>query len=240
MRLADRIVVLSKWSKKRIVDMGGLPAAKILVFPSGTDTSLFYPMDKEAAYQKIGVDPSQHYVGFIGSFLAHQGIDMLIDAAPLILEEKPDTRFLLVGDGPMRSVWNETIQKMGLKEHFIFTGHVPYREVPDYIGAMDICVAPHHRETNQASPVKLFDYMASARPIVASNIEVVEEIIAGCGCAVLIEPDNHEKLAEGILSLLRNPSLADELGKRGRRMALARYDRRILTTDLFSSEKTGD
>ncbi|MDQ5985427.1 MAG: D-inositol-3-phosphate glycosyltransferase [Syntrophus sp. SKADARSKE-3] len=236
MRLTDQIVVLSEWSKSRIVSMGSLPAAKVLVFPSGTDTSLFHPMSKEAACQKIGVDPNHPYIGFIGSFLVHQGIDLLIDAAPLILEEKPDTRFLMVGDGPMRPVWNETIQKMGLKEQFIFTGHVPYREVPVYIGAMDICVAPHHRETNQASPVKLFDYMASARPVVASKIDVVEEIIAGCGCAVLVEPDSYEELAKGIISLLHNPALADELGNRGRYMAMARYDRKILTADLFSSQ----
>ena len=240
MHLADRIVVLSKWSKRRLVDMGGLPSSKILIFPSGTDVSLFRPMEKEAACRSLGFDPSLRYVGFIGSFLAYQGIDTLIHAAPLILEKNPDTRFLLVGDGPMRSVWSEMVQEKGLKEHFIFTGHVPYREVPDYIGAMDVCTAPHHQETNQASPVKLFDYMASARPIVASNIDVVEEIVAGSGCAVLVKPDSVESLAEAIISLLDNSSLAGEIGERGRRMALMRYDRKILTANLFSSPEADD
>ncbi|MDD5169199.1 MAG: glycosyltransferase family 4 protein [Syntrophales bacterium] len=240
MRLANRIIVLSEWSKRRIVDMGGLPATKMLVFPSGTDTSLFHPMNKEEACRKIGLDSSLHYIGFIGSFLAYQGIDILIEAAPLVLEKNPDTRFLLVGDGPMRSVWSEAGHEKGLNEHFIFTGHIPYHKVPDYIGAMDICVAPHHRETNQASPVKLFDYMACGRPIIASDIDVVREIIAESGCAILFEPYNYQQLADNILSLLDNPSLSNALGEKGREFAVANYDRKKLTARLLSYLETND
>ena len=178
MCLCDRVVVLSDWSKKRINAMGGTPLSKIMVFPSGTDTELFHPMEKVHSCQKLGLDPTCYYVGFIGTFLASQGIDTLIDAAPLVLEKIPNTQFLLVGDGPMRTNWGNMVHNRRLQDHFIFTGHVPYREVPTYLGAMDICVAPHHEDTNQASPVKLFDYMAAGRPIVASDIEVVREIVA--------------------------------------------------------------
>jgi glycosyltransferase involved in cell wall biosynthesis len=235
MCLCDRVVVLSEWSKKRINTFGVIPLSKILVFPSGTDTDLFHPMEKEDCCLKIGLDPSCHYVGFIGSFLAYQGIDTLIDAAPLILKKVPNTRFLLVGDGPMRADLEKKVQGKGLQNYFIFTGHVPYRDVPDYIGAMDVCVAPHQGETNQSSPVKLFDYMASGRSIVASDIDVVREIVADSGCAVLIAPGHVQGLTEGIVSLLENPSVMRELGNRGRRFAMEHYDRKLLTINLFSS-----
>lgn len=233
MCLCDRVVVLSEWSKRRINAMGGIPLSNILVFPSGTDTKLFHPMEKEHACQKLGLDPTCNYVGFIGSFLAYQGIDILIDAAPLVLEKIHNTRFLLVGDGPMMIAWEKKAQGKGIQDHFIFTGHVPYREVPNYIGAMDVCVAPHHQETNQASPVKLFDYMASGRPIVASDIEVVREIVADSGCAVLVAPNRAEDIAKAIIRLLKDNNLRKDLSVKGRDYAVVHYDRRKLTAALF-------
>jgi len=238
MRLCDRVVVLSEWSKRRINAMGGIPLSNILVFPSGTDTELFHPIEKKYACQKLGIDPSYHYVGFIGSFLAYQGIDILIDAAPLVLEKIPNTRFLLVGDGPLRAAWEKKAQEEGVKDHFIFTGHVPYREVPTYIGAMDICVAPHHMDTNQASPVKLFDYMAAGRPIIASDIEVVREIIADSECAVLTPPNHPGVLAEKIVFLINNEKLRYKLAENGRRWAKEKYDRKTLTKNIFPDDET--
>ena len=234
MRFCDRVVVLSEWSKRRINAMGGISLSNILVFPSGTDTELFHPMEKEHSCQKLGLDPTCYYVGFIGTFLAYQGIDTLIDAAPLVLEKIPNTRFLLVGDGPMKAAWEKKAQGEGIQGHFIFTGHVPYREVPNYIGAMDICVAPHHADTNQASPVKLFDYMAAGRPIIASDIEVVREIIGDTGCALLTPPNHPEVLAENIVALINNEALRCKLAENGRRCAKEKYDRKILTKNIFS------
>jgi len=239
MHLADKIIVLSKWSKTRLHVLGHVPISKILVFPSGTDTELFHPIKKEDACRKLKLSPASLYVGFIGSFFAYQGIDILIDAAPLILEKIPYTWFLLVGDGPMRATWEKKVQEKGIQSRFIFTGQVPYQEVPNYIGVMDVCVAPHHRETNQASPVKLFDYMASGRPIVASDIDVVREIIDGSECALLTKPDNGEDLAIGILLLLSDPELRKSMAEKGRKYAVKNYDRKRLTGRLFSLQGAG-
>jgi glycosyltransferase involved in cell wall biosynthesis len=236
MCLCDRVVVLSYWSKRRINAMGGIPLSNILVFPSGTDTELFHPMEKEHACQKLGLDSTCNYVGFIGSFLAYQGIDTLIDAAPLVLEKIPNTSFLLVGDGPMRAAWEKKAREEGLQDHFIFTGHVPYREVPNYIGAMDVCVAPHHQETNQASPVKLFDYMSSGRPIVASDIEVVREIVADSGCAILVPPNKAEEYAKAIITLLEDDALRRDMDDRGRKYSVDHYDRKKITAILFNKD----
>jgi glycosyltransferase involved in cell wall biosynthesis len=235
MILADRNVVLSDWSKKRLHAIGHVPLEQIMVFPSGTDTDLFRPMEKEASCRELNLDPSYYYIGFIGSFLVYQGIDTLIDAAPYVLEKIPNTRFLLVGDGPMRNAWESMVKEKGLHDHFIFTGHVPYRQVPVYIGAMDICVAPHHHNTNQASPVKLFDYMAAGRAIVASDIDVVREIIADSGCAILTPPNCPEALAENIITLINNETLRRELAGRGRLYTRKRYDRKILTSKRLTN-----
>jgi len=226
MMLANKIVVLSKWTKRRLKQIARIPLSKIIVLPSGTDTNLFKPMSKEECCTNLGLDPSFQYVGFAGSFFIYQGIDILIDASPNILRKFSNTRFLLVGDGPMLTTWKDRVTKNGLLEAFIFTGRVPYKKVSKFIGAMDICVAPHKRDTNQSSPVKLFDYMACGKPIVASNIDVVREIIDQNECAILVPPDNCKELAQAIISLLVDQTKREKMGMEARHFVTSRYDRR--------------
>jgi len=226
MLLADEITVLSHWSGNRLSCMGGVKESKIVICPSGTNTELFRPQSKRKCCAALGLDDSCNYIGFIGTFLEHQGIDLLIEAAPEVIEKEPNIRFLLVGDGPMRECWQTKAAQLGLERNFMFTGHVKYKEVPTYIGAMDVCVAPHKGNSNQASPVKIFDYMACARPIVASDIEVVREIAAGSRCVLFFKPESAGELSSGIVSLLQNPRRRKEMGREARELAINRYDRR--------------
>jgi len=234
MILADKIVVLSQWSKRRLNQIGRIPLLKILVLHSGTDTKLFRPLEKKECCQKIGLEPSFIYVGFIGSFFLYQGIDTLIEAAPYILEKCAVTRFLLVGDGPMMDTWKNKVKNKGLQDAFIFTGQVLYKKVPEYIGVMDICVAPHQKDSNQASPVKIFDYMACGRAIVASDIEVVKEITGDCNCALLVQPDNPKQLAERIIQLIEYPEKRRMMGANGRSFVGERFDRLKITKHLIN------
>ena len=232
--LAYKIIVLSEWSKRRLNKFGRIPNSKIMVLPSGTDTKLFQPLEKKECCDKLHLDPSFYYVGFVGSFFLHQGIDTLINAAPIILSEIENTRFLLVGDGPMMDIWKNKVKKKGLQDAFIFTGQVPYKKVPEYIGVMDICVAPHQKDSNQASPVKIFDYMACGRPIVASDIEVAREITGESECALLVSPEQVNDLAKGIISLIEDGEIRKEMSIRGREYAVYNFDRKKLAEGLIS------
>ena len=233
MALSNKIVVLSEWSKKRLNEIGGIPLSKVVVLPSGTDTDLFRPLEKDACCQKVGLDPSFFYIGFVGTFFVHQGIDVLIDAAPVVLEKFPNVRFLLVGDGPMMDAWKNKVNQKGLRDFFVFTGQVPYTEVPGYVGAMDICIAPHLRDSNQGSPVKIFDYMACGRPIVASDIEVVREIIGNSGCALLVSPEDTDDLAREIILLFQDETKRMEMAKKGRKWVKVNFDRKKLAEKLI-------
>jgi len=226
MMLANKIVVPSGWSKRRLNRIGGIPLSKLIVLPSGSDTELFTPLSREECCTGLGFDPSLLYVGFAGSFFSYQGIDTLIDSAPKILKQFVNTRFLLIGDGPMMYTWQDKVSQKGLQEAFIFSGLVPYKQVPQYIGAMDICVAPHKRDTNQSSPVKLFDYMACGKPIVASDIDVVREIINHNECAILVHPDNSTELANAIIFLLGDKIKREEMGAAARDFVISKYDRK--------------
>lgn len=239
MMLANKIVVLSEWSMRRLRKLGDISYHKIIVLPSGTDTELFKPLKKEECCNALALEPSYFYIGFVGSFLSHQGVDTLINAAPKVLERFKKARFLLVGDGPMMNIWKDSVERKGLQEAFIFTGHIPYREVPEYIGVMDICVAPHKKDSNQASPVKLFDYMACGRPVVASDIEAVREITGGTGCAVLILPESSDQLAINILNLIGDEKVRKKMADWGRKHAMAYYDRKKITEYFIEWIKRG-
>ena len=234
MRLSAHILVPSAWSKQRLNQIGKIALAKITVVPSGTDTRLFKPMEKGKCCSGLGIDSSFNYIGFVGSFLITQGIDTLIAAAQAILLKHPDTRFLLVGDGPMMKTWKAKVSRKKLQETFIFVGQVPYKNVPKYIGAMDICVAPHLKDSFQSSPVKLFDYMACARPIVASDIGAVREITKNSGCALLVSPDEPDELAQGVKILIEDNKMRKEMGKKGRKYVVEHFDRRKITARLMN------
>ena len=100
---------------------------------------------------------------------------------------------------------------------------------------MDICVAPHRKDTNQASPVKIFDYMACGRPIVASDIEVVREITQRSGCAVLVPPEQPRELAQAILFLIGGRERREEMGEKGRNYAVHNFDRSKIIGDFIKT-----
>jgi glycosyltransferase involved in cell wall biosynthesis len=237
MILSDRIVVLSEWSKRRLNRIGGISLSKVIVLPSGTDTKIFRPLPKKECCTKLGLDPSFLYVGFVGTFFFHQGIDTLIESAPDILKEFSNVRFLLVGDGPMMSTWQEKVNRRGLAWAFVFPGHVSYRKVPEYIGAMDICVAPHRSDTNQASPVKIFDYMACGRPIVVSDVEVTREIVGNRRLALLISPERSDHLSQAIIDLIEDQEKANAMSLEARRCAVDSFDRKKISENLINSAK---
>jgi len=237
MMLSDKIIVLSEWSKRRLNQIGGIPLSKLIVLPSGTDTELFKPLSKEECCTKLGFDSSLFYVGFVGSFFFHQGLDTLIESAPNILKSCTDTRFLLVGDGPMMDPWRQKVNQQGLEGAFLFSGHVPYKKVPEYIGVMDICVAPHRKDTNQASPVKIFDYMACGRPIVASDIEVIREIVGESKCALLVTPERPDHLSLAITALIEDNALLSEMSIRARQHTVNNFDRKSISKDLILALK---
>lgn len=234
LKLAHRLVVLSEGTKRRIVERDFIEENKILVFPSGTDTDMFCPVEKKKACARLGLQTRFLYVGFIGTFLPYQGMETVIEAAPSVISAEENARFLLVGDGPMRKEWKSLVNEKGLTEYFIFVGQVPYEEVPLYLAAMDVCVAPHRRESNQSSPVKIFDYMAAGKPVVASNIEAVCEIAGGSGAALLAEPEDPDDFSSKIVLLLKNKEKREEMGLKARAFAVKYFNRKDLTARIFS------
>ena len=140
-------------------------------------------------------------------------------SAPLVLAECPDTQFVIVGDGVMRDELVALVKQTGISDKVIFIGSIPYKRVPLYINASDVCVAPFRGERNERtglSPLKLCEYLACERPVVTSAISglgFIESQLAG----ILVTPDDFQELANAIIKLLRAPDLRKKMGENGRR-----------------------
>ncbi len=223
--LSDHILPVTQQIAENMHTLEGIPWRKLTVLPSGTNIDLFHPMDKRQCCLKLGFDESLTYIGFIGTFFRHQGIDTLIDAAPAIIQKYPQVRFLVLGDGPMRAAWSEKIDDNALSTYFLFPGNVPYEEVPQYCGVMDVCVAPFLKEAVERSPVKIFDYLACGKPVVATDVGETSGFFADSGAVMIVPPEDPAALARGLNSLLENKTLRAEMGKRGRTFIAGKYSR---------------
>ncbi|MCX5829574.1 MAG: glycosyltransferase family 4 protein [Deltaproteobacteria bacterium] len=224
-QLSDHILPVNQKIAQEMYTLEKIPWGKLTVLPSGTNIDLFHPMDKLPSCRKLGFDESITYIGFIGTFFRYQGIDTLIGAAPLIIQRNPQIRFLILGDGPMKDTWQTMIMERDLESCFIFPGHVPYESVPSYCAVMDICVAPFHRSAGDSSGVKIFDYLACGKPVVAADVGETSVFFADSGAVMLVPPEDPAALAQGLNHLLENETLREEMGNKGRAFIAGRYSR---------------
>ena len=224
-RLSDHVLPVTQKIAEDLHRIDGLSWDYMTVLPSGSNTDLFRFMDKSSCCKKLEFDPTKKYVGFIGTFFHHQGVDVLIDSAPLIIQKHSDISFLLVGDGQMRTKWERRVNEMGLKNHFIFTGYVPYKNVPFYCGVMDVCVSPFLNEVGESSAVKIFDYLACGKPVVMSDVAGTGKFFECSDAVLLIPPEDEVFLAQTILQLLEDDDLRAEMGKKGREFVDSKYSR---------------
>lgn len=213
----DRVVVLTEGLKELLVRRYAVSAERIAVLPSGTDLQRFVSRDAEVCRRELGLSPDRAYIGFVGSFYRYQGLQCLLDAMVKVKRICPDTQLLLVGDGEAAGELRAQAERAGLESSIIWTGRVPYQEVPDWIGAMSVCVAPFRADRGETSPVKVFDYLACQRPVVASGIPSVEATFTPDSGVQLVPPDNPGLLADAILALLNDPARGAAMGQQGRR-----------------------
>jgi glycosyltransferase involved in cell wall biosynthesis len=227
--LCDAAFVITKEIRSKIIrSLPNIDLTKLHLLPSGANTDLFRPLDQQHCRSKLNLDVSKKYVGFVGTLLDHQGVDVLINAAPTVIERFPGALFVVIGEGPLKERWRQQAQERGLGNYFLFTGQVAYEQIPLWINAMDVCTAPFLVKAGLRSPVKVFDYLACGRPVVASRIAGTTDIFEGSGAVVLIEPENRDALAGAIVGLLEDEDKAGDMGMKGRYLVKTRYDRKVL------------
>jgi glycosyltransferase involved in cell wall biosynthesis len=215
---SDRIIAVTPGIKANLEKVYNIPGDKIVVVSNGANTSLFKPLKQETCRKELGLEAEISYVCFVGNLAPWQGVEYLVKAAPSILSRFPKCRFLIVGDGIMKNELLKLSRELGVEDRFIFTGVVAYDRVPLYINASDVCAAPFIFARNAKiglSPLKLYEYMACGKPVVASDIDGVSDALEASDGGISVLHENPEALAEAILKLLENPELRTKMGSKG-------------------------
>lgn len=224
LRRCDRVVVLTDGLRRLVQSQYGVQADRVVVLPSGSDTVMFRPRESRTCRQEEHLDLTCQYIGFVGSFYRYQGLATLLEAFTRIHDRRPSTRLLMIGEGEETAALFEQAAQRGLSSWITWTGRVEYTRVPTWIGAMNVCVAPFCGDRGETSPVKVFDYLACGRPVVASAIPSVTALFSRANGVVLVQPDQIDALAEAVLDLLAHPDEACRLGRDGRAFVEQRFE----------------
>ncbi len=221
-----KLVAVTDGVKQRLVDLYAIPESQVVVINNGANTKLFSPMDRIKAKSELKLDNSLQYVCFVGNLIYWQGVEYLIKASPLILKKYPNTRFLVVGDGVMKEELMQLADDLGSLDKVLFVGRVPYEKVPVYINASDICVAPFIRERNSKiglSALKTYEYLACGKPLIASRIPGVKELIESSGGGISVRPEDPEELSTAVIKLLPDENTRNQMGKKGRKYIIENH-----------------
>ena len=170
----------------------------IEVIPTGINLERFHQADGEAIreHHDFGDSPVILHVGRI---VQEKNLDLLVTAASHILAERQDAHFVIVGKGPYAPAVQQHVEKQGLTEHFLFTGFIPDKELPNYYAAADVLAFPSTYETQG---IVAIEAMATGTPVVAAAARSLPELINDGETGFLFEPGNAAALADAVLEAL--------------------------------------
>jgi glycosyltransferase involved in cell wall biosynthesis len=220
LQAATRVFVVSATAKDLVLERG-VPGHRVVVNPNGVDVERFDPNDRGAAIRSnLGFSPDDVVFGFVGSFMSFHGVPKLAEAFLRIASKCPHGRLMLVGDGEERPLVSQILRDLVSEGRVTMTGRVSPGDVPSYLAAADVLVSPHvpldHDTPFFGSPTKLFEYMAAGRPIAASRLGQIGELLEHERTALLVEPGNAEDLADALTRLAEDEALRARLGRSAR------------------------
>ena len=214
------IFVVSRYLKD-LLDQG---KSEIFFHPNGVDPDFFNPARTDPARIKQRYNLQGFKIlGWIGGFRPLRGAEEVLEIGHHCIKIDNSIRILLVGDGPLKSKLEELVSCYSISDYVIFTGRLPKTEMPDLISAMDICLAPYPEDgARYFSPLKVFEYMAMAKPIVATDEGQCKELLCG-GAGLLLPFNDKRKWAREILALLDNDILLRNMGTKARQRILSEF-----------------
>lgn len=216
---ANAVTTICEGLRSDIVQRG-IASEKITVIPNAVNIENFSINETvdQQLIKKLGLE-NKHLLGFIGSFYAYEGLNVLLEALPMMLATNQDIRILLVGGGPQEKQLKAQAERLGITDKVIFTGRVPHDEVQRYYNLIDVLVYPRlkMRLTDLVTPLKPLEAMAQGRLLAASDVGGHLELIEDGKTGTLFEANNPQALANKVLELLAHPDRWPNLRTSARR-----------------------
>lgn len=227
---ADRVITITAGLRDELVERG-VDADKIVVVPNGVDTARFVPVppDRKLRAELGLVDKT--VIGYVGSVLDYEGLDLLVRAAAVLGAERADMHVLVVGDGAERERIEALAASLGLLGRVVtFTGAVPHEQVERYYSLVDIAPFPRLPlpVTELVSPLKPFEAMAMGKAVVASDVGALAEIVRDGDTGLLHRKGDLDDLVRQLRTVLDDPDLRVRLGRQARQWVERERDWRRL------------
>jgi glycosyltransferase involved in cell wall biosynthesis len=223
MKLADRIITVSDILKSYYLERT-IGADKISVVANGVDIDRFSPNVSSQTISEKYQLADKVVLGFIGSFHYWHGIENLRRLIEFTSSKFENVVYLLVGDGPLKNQLTEFVKDRGLSEDVILTGYVPHDEVPNYLAAMQVVLAPYPAsDFFYFSPLKIFEYMSAGKPVLASRLGQISEMIQHGENGLLYQPEDIANLCQNAAALVEDKYLRARLGENARATILQGY-----------------
>ena len=223
LRLASKIIVVVEEMRKRIM-IRDFPPNKVVVVSNTADVDQLKEL--EGCFVKGERLQRKFVLSYVGGFSRHRGLDTLVMALPHIIKKNSSVHLLLVGDGVMKPILEEMVEKLGVKDYVTFTGWVDFSEAMWYVQMSEIGVIPYHStpQTNNSMPHKIFQYMYFRKPVVVSDVRSLKRIVEEAECGIVFSAGDHKQLAERVLEAMKDENRLMEMGENGRSAVMRKYN----------------
>ncbi len=216
----SKMVAVSEDIARGLCQAVGIRPNRIRIIYNGIETDLFHPNQKtrEQIRRELQVTDEQSVIGTIGNLYPVKGHTYLVRAAAAVTQVFPESVFIIAGRGQLLEGLQTEARELGVEKHIRFLG---FREdVPALLQAMDIFVLP---SLSEGLPLSALEAMASGKPVVATRVGGVPEVVADSETGFLVAPEDADGLAEKLVCLLKAPFLAQQLGAAGRERVKERF-----------------
>ena len=228
--LANSVFTLTGPMKEELMRRG-VPGNRITLLPNSCHPERFVPRPRDTDLaKKLGIEPTVPVIGYIGTFVQYEGLDLLVEACSLLKNRGFEFRLLLVGSenvsdtskGPIQTEVERIASKNQMEDWVILPGRVPHDEVEAYYSLIDIAPFPRKSQpvTEMVSPMKPLEAYAMEKAVVASNVAALKEMVIHDETGLLFEKDDINSLSEALERLVGDSVLRKRLGENGRKWVI--------------------
>ncbi len=227
--MTDKIIALTNRERDEHLEEGIASIEKYIIIHSGValDRLINMSVDIEAGKKKYGIPQDCNVIGVIGRLVPIKGHKYLVSAAKKIVREFHNTVFVFVGDGYLNASLERQAESIGVRKNIIFTGW--RKDAAEILDLFDILVLP---SLNEGMGKVLVEGMALGKPIVASSVGGIIDLVRDGENGILVPPRDSDALGNAILQLIKNKNLAEELGKNGKAKIYPEFDASVMVKEI--------